>query len=87
MRIELDLSVTLKDGLLDPQGRAVMDALPAMGWSNVEEVRVGKLVRLVLETQDEESGRAEAEEIGHRLLANPVIEDVRILEVREAAAR
>ncbi|HEX9823371.1 MAG TPA: phosphoribosylformylglycinamidine synthase subunit PurS [Actinomycetota bacterium] len=84
MKLELELAVTLKDGLLDPQGKTVLEALPTMGWSNVSEVRVGKLVRLTLDADDEASGRAQAEEIGRRLLANPVIEDVRVLAVREA---
>ena len=61
-----------------------LEALPTMGWSNVTEVRVGKLVRMTLDAEDEASGRAQAEEIGQRLLANPVIEDVRVLAVREA---
>jgi phosphoribosylformylglycinamidine synthase len=86
VRLELELSVTLKDGLLDPQGKTVLEALPTMGWSNVSEVRVGKLIRMTLDADDEASGRAQAEEIGQRLLANPVIEDVRVLDVREAVS-
>jgi len=71
-----DVVVMLKPGLLDPQGKAVADALPHMGWTNVTGVRVGKLVELTVEDDDVEAARAQAEDIARRLLANPVIEDV-----------
>jgi phosphoribosylformylglycinamidine synthase subunit PurS len=79
------IAVTLKDGLLDPQGKAVEEALPTMGWTNVRDVRVGKLVRMTVDADDEASARATAEEVARRLLANPVIEDVTVLEPEEVA--
>ena len=82
MKQEFRIAVTLKEGLLDPQGKAVEDALPTMGWTNVEGVRVGKLVRLTVEAEDGDAARARAEEVGRRLLANPVIEDIEILSER-----
>ena len=82
MKLEFQVAVTLKEGLLDPQGKAVEDALPTMGWTNVGNVRVGKLVRMTVEAPDEEAARSQAEEVAARLLANPVIEDVRVIEVR-----
>ena len=69
----------LKEGLAHPQGKAVEDALPAMGWTGVSEVRVGKHVELTAEAGTEEEARRLVEEVARRLLANPVIEDVRIL--------
>jgi phosphoribosylformylglycinamidine synthase PurS subunit len=83
MRFAVEVLVTLKPGLADPQGKAVEGALPALGWMNVSGVRVGKHVRLEVESDDEASARAQVEEMATRLLSNPVIEDSRVLEVRE----
>lgn len=74
-----EVLVSLKPGLLDPQGKAVEGALPAMGWTNVSAVRVGKHVDLTVEADDEAGARAQVEEMAHRLLSNPVIEDFTIL--------
>jgi len=52
-----------------------------MGWANVSDVRVGKHVQLTVEASDEASARAQVEEIGHKLLSNPVIEDFTVLEL------
>ena len=71
--------MSLKEGLSDPQGRAVEGALPAMGWTNVSEVRVGKHIELVVEGEDELACRAQMEEMARRFLSNPVIEDYRIV--------
>ena len=62
--------VSLKPGLLDSAGRAVGDALRTLGFSKVEDVRVGKLIELNLKNGSE----AEVEEMCKKLLANPVIE-------------
>ena len=77
--------VTLKSGVLDPQGKAIEGALPHLGWTNVSDVRVGKFVELAVEAEDEEAARAQVEEMSRRLLANPVIEDVRISSTSEPA--
>jgi phosphoribosylformylglycinamidine synthase subunit PurS len=82
MRFAVEVLVTLKPGLADPQGRAVESALPALGWTNVSAVRVGKHVRLELETGSERDAREQVAAMNGRLLSNPVIEDARILEVR-----
>jgi phosphoribosylformylglycinamidine synthase PurS subunit len=78
--------VRLKDGLLDPQGKAIEDSLPHMGWTNVSAVRVGKHIELSLEADDAALASSQAEEIAHRLLANPVIEDVRVEQMGEVPA-
>ena len=75
--------VSLKPSLLDPQGKAVEGSLPAMGWTNVKDVRVGKVVELTVDASDEAAARAQVEEMAARLLSNPVIEDYRILVVEE----
>jgi phosphoribosylformylglycinamidine synthase PurS subunit len=89
MRFEAEVLVTLKPGLADPEGKAVEGALPALGWTNVSAVRVGKVVRLELEATDEDAARSQVGEMATRLLSNPVIEDFEInglvpLEVRPA---
>ena len=84
MRFAIEVLVTLKPGLADPQGKAVEGALPALGWTNVRDVRVGKHVRFEIETDSEDAARDQVGDMASRLLSNPVIEDSRILEVRPA---
>ncbi len=86
MRYRVVLVVRLKEGLLDPQGKAVEGALPSLGWTNVSHVRVGKDVELVVDAVDEAAVRAQDEEMAHRFLSNPVIEDARIVEVAAEVA-
>ena len=78
MKYRFDVVVSLKDGLLDPQGKAVEGALPALGWGNVSDVRVGKHIQLLVEAETEEEARAQVEEMSRRFLSNPVIEDFRV---------
>jgi phosphoribosylformylglycinamidine synthase subunit PurS len=67
-----------KEGILDPQGKAVERALPALGFDGIANVRVGRLVEL------EVTGADRLEELCEKLLANPLIEDYEI-ELVEAA--
>ena len=83
MRRRFEVVVMLKPGMADPQGRAVEDALPTMGWSGVTDVRVGKQVELTVEADSEDAARALVEQVAGRLLSNPVIEDYRILSAEE----
>jgi phosphoribosylformylglycinamidine synthase len=76
-----EVLVSLKPGLLDPQGKAVESSLPAMGWTNVSAVRVGKHIKLDVDAADETAARAQVEEMAMRILSNPVIEDFEVLEV------
>jgi phosphoribosylformylglycinamidine synthase len=79
-----EVLVTLKPGLSDPQGKAVEGSLPALGWTNVRDVHVGKHIRLSVDASDEAAARAQVHEMAERLLSNPVIENYRILETEEA---
>ena len=72
------VEVRLRPGIADPQGATIERALPALGFSGVEAVRVGKAVRFAVEAGDEEAARRQAEEMALRLLANPVIEDTEV---------
>jgi phosphoribosylformylglycinamidine synthase subunit PurS len=84
MRFAVEVLVTLKPGLADPQGKAIEGSLPTLGWTNVSGVRVGKHIRLDVEAASEDVARSQVEVIADRLLSNPVIEESRILEVRPA---
>jgi phosphoribosylformylglycinamidine synthase PurS subunit len=71
--------VTLKRGVLDPQGSAVNRALHAMGYGEVQDVRLGKYIEVTLdEAKPEADDRKRLEEMCKKLLANTVIEDYRI---------
>jgi phosphoribosylformylglycinamidine synthase len=72
---EARIEVGHRPGILDPQGGVIERALPALGWANVSQVRVGKSIRLAVDAPDEDSARLQVEEMCRRLLANPVIED------------
>jgi phosphoribosylformylglycinamidine synthase len=83
VRFTFEVLVRLKPGLLDPQGKAVEGSLPAMGWTNVSGVRVGKHVELTVEAETEGAARGQVEEMATRLLANPVIEEFVVLAASE----
>ncbi|MGH9035475.1 MAG: phosphoribosylformylglycinamidine synthase subunit PurS [Acidimicrobiia bacterium] len=72
---EARIEVGHRPGILDPQGGVIERALPALGYANVSQVRVGKSIRLRVDADDEGTARAQVEEMCARLLANPVIED------------
>jgi phosphoribosylformylglycinamidine synthase PurS subunit len=71
---EARIDVSHLPGILDPQGATVEKALPALGYTNVTQVSVGKSIRLVVDAESEDAARAQVDEMCHRLLANPVIE-------------
>ncbi len=68
------VTVMLKPGVLDPQGRAIGHALGTLGFEGVGEVRAGKVIELDLAEQDPARARAAAEAMAQKLLANTVIE-------------
>ena len=72
------VSVTLKRGILDPQGQAVLHALGSLGYRDVKDVRMGKLLELELAANDRAGAEAEVKAMCERLLANTIIEDYRI---------
>ena len=67
--------MTHRPGILDPAGATVERALPALGWANVSQVRIGKSIRLVIDAPDEAAATAQVDEMCRRMLTNPVIED------------
>ena len=70
--------VTLKPGVLDPQGKAIGQALHHLGFSQVGEVRQGKFIELELSGTDKAKAKADLEAMCQKLLANTVIENYRI---------
>lgn len=68
------VTVRLKDGVLDPQGKAIGTALAGLGFDGVGEVRQGKVIELDIDAADADTARARVEEMCKKLLANPVIE-------------
>ena len=67
--------IRLKEGVLDPQGKAIGHALGSLGFSGVGEVRQGKLIEIDLAETDREKAREQVEKMCEELLANPVIEN------------
>jgi len=73
------VTVMLKDGVLDPQGKAIGHALGTLGFSGVNDVRAGKVIVLDLAETDPQKAQGMAEEMARRLLANTVIESFRVM--------
>lgn len=72
------VTVMPKAGVLDPQGKAIGNALASLGFGGVGEVRAGKVIELELAETDPGKAKAVAEEMARRLLANTVIESYRV---------
>ena len=77
------IHVTLKQDVLDPQGKAIAHACGSLGFESVESVRQGKLFELDLAATSEADARATALQVAEKLLANPVIEDYEIVRIEE----
>jgi len=80
--MKIHVFVTLKNGVLDPQGKAIHRALEGLGFSGINDVRAGKLIELAIADSVTD---AEIEEMCRKLLANTVIENYRIERVETAA--
>jgi phosphoribosylformylglycinamidine synthase PurS subunit len=72
------VKVMLKGGVLDPQGKAIADALHRLGYTSVADVRAGKLFRIEVDTADPAHASEVGREMARQLLANPVIEDFEV---------
>ena len=75
------VQVTLKADVLDPQGKAIRAACGQLGYAAIESVRQGKLFEIALAAKSEAEARRLLAELAGKLLANPVIEDYRILSI------
>ena len=77
--MKVKVIVTLKNGVLDPQGKAIQQTLNGMAFDNVAEVRQGKYFDIKVSESDENKAKSQVEEMCKKLLANLVIEDYKIL--------
>lgn len=77
-KYQAQIYVTLRPSVLDPAGTAVQSGLAHMGYTNVEQVRIGKFVEVTLAAESETAAREQLDVICDQLLANPVIENYRI---------
>ena len=77
--MKVKVIVTLKNGVLDPQGKAIQQTLNGMAFDNVSEVRQGKYFDIEVNESDEGKAKSQVEEMCKKLLANLVIEDYKIL--------
>ncbi len=78
------LHIVPRRGLLDPQGKAVADALQTLGFTSVKDVHVGRHVVVELQAKDASSAEKEARAMCEKLLANPVTEDFEVANVSAA---
>ena len=76
--MKLRIDVMLKEGVLDPQGKAIGHSLGSLGFKGVGEVRVGKTIEMELAETDPAKASAQAKAMAEKILANMVIEDYRI---------
>ena len=77
--MKIKVIVTLKNGVLDPQGKAIQQTLNGMGFSSVNEVRQGKFFEVEVNEKDEAKAKIKVEDMCKKLLANLVIENFEIL--------
>lgn len=80
MRVKI--FVSLKNGVLDPQGKAIERSLHSLGYGEVQEVRMGKYLEFDVDAGSREAAESRVREMCDKLLANPVIEDYRF-EINE----
>ena len=69
------IRVTLKESVLDPQGAAVKDSLHAMGFQDIQDVRIGKFLEVLIDADNQAAAEEQVQTICQKLLANPVIEN------------
>lgn len=86
MLFSVQVEVSLREGVADPQGATIERSLPHLGFDGVKGVRVGKSIRFDLEAADEAAAKAEVADLCQRFLTNPVIEDSVITVTQGASA-
>ena len=77
--MKIKVIVTLKNGVLDPQGKAIQQTLNGMSFSDVKQVRQGKYFDIEVNIEDEKKAKTKVEDMCKKLLANLVIEDFKII--------
>ena len=80
--MKISVIITLKKDVLDPQGKVIHQTLDGMGFENIDEVRQGKYFEIDTKETDDKIAKAKVEEMCKKLLANLVIEDYRIVDLK-----
>jgi phosphoribosylformylglycinamidine synthase len=83
-RFRIAVTISPRQGILDPQGKAVADALHSLDFAEVRDVRVGRFLVMQLEAPDGAAASERVREMCEKLLANPVVEDFHIASVEES---
>jgi phosphoribosylformylglycinamidine synthase len=76
--VKARVHITLKTGVLDPQGKAIAHALGSLGFSGVEDVRQGKYIEIDLADTDATAAKGRVESMCQKLLANTIVEDYKV---------
>ena len=74
MRFEIEIRITPREGIVDPEGQTIGQALGNLGYSGVHHVKAGRLVRFELDADDTDQARSSVDRMCEELIANPVIE-------------
>ena len=80
--MKISVIITLKKDVLDPQGKVIHQTLDGMGFDNIDEVRQGKYFEINIKETDDKKAKIKVEEMCNKLLANLVIEDYRIVDLK-----
>jgi len=78
--MKVQVIITLKKNVLDPQGKVIHQTLDGMGYNNISEVRQGKFFEIEIDEKDQKKAKEKVEDLSKKLLANLVIEDYKIIE-------
>jgi phosphoribosylformylglycinamidine synthase len=78
--MKVQVIITLKKNVLDPQGKVIQQTLDAMGFNNISEVRQGKFFEIEIDEKDQKKAKEKVEDLSEKLLANLVIEDYKIID-------
>ncbi len=78
--MKVQVIITLKKNVLDPQGKIIQQTLDNMGFNNISEVRQGKFFEIEIDEKDKKKAKEKVEDLSKKLLANLVIEDYKIIE-------
>lgn len=73
--MKAEIYINLKNTVADPQGLTIKHALESLGYKNLEEVRIGKMISIKINAKDKKESERQISEMCKKLLANPVIED------------
>ena len=78
--MKVQVVITLKKNVLDPQGKVIQQTLNGMGFNNISEVRQGKFFEIEIDEKDQKKAKEKVEDLSKKLLTNLVIEDYKIIE-------